>query len=309
MANKFLDQNGLLYLWQKITSKFVAKETGKGLSSNDYTTDEKVKLGGIDTAANKTTITDNLLSDSGTEALSAKQGKVLDGKITDIRNSMSDLGYGDMMKATYDTDNNGKVDKADNADKLGGQTPDYYAKKTDLFSGSYNDLTDKPTDFAPGEHSHDDRYYTEAEVDSKLSGKADSNHIHNDYATTSELLQVSSAKADKNHKHEISDVNNLEQTLATYGKQVEDQIENVIEIAQGKRKSYVFDTEADLNTWLANDENTAGLATGDAFLIRAVNVPDYWWDGSAKQILETAKIEIPSITYAEIDSIVTSTNS
>ena len=44
---KFLDQNGLLYLWQKIVNKFVAKETGKGLSTNDFTTDLKNKLDGI----------------------------------------------------------------------------------------------------------------------------------------------------------------------------------------------------------------------------------------------------------------------
>ena len=48
MANKYLDSNGLLYLWQKITGKFVAKETGKGLSTNDYTTDEKTKLAGLE---------------------------------------------------------------------------------------------------------------------------------------------------------------------------------------------------------------------------------------------------------------------
>lgn len=29
-------------------------------------------------------------------------------------------------------------------------------------------------------HTHDDRYYTEAEIDEKLNGKADSNHMHND---------------------------------------------------------------------------------------------------------------------------------
>lgn len=44
---KFLDQNGLLYLWQKIVNKFVAKETGKGLSTNDFTTELKNKLDGI----------------------------------------------------------------------------------------------------------------------------------------------------------------------------------------------------------------------------------------------------------------------
>lgn len=35
---------------------------------------------------------------------------------------------GDMFKSIYDTDNNGKVDNADNSDKLGGQLPSYYAK-------------------------------------------------------------------------------------------------------------------------------------------------------------------------------------
>ena len=44
---KFLDENGLLYFWQKIVNKFVAKETGKGLSTNDYTTTEKDKLGSL----------------------------------------------------------------------------------------------------------------------------------------------------------------------------------------------------------------------------------------------------------------------
>lgn len=47
MANTYLDKNGLLYLWQKIIAKFVAKEAGKGLSTNDYTTIEKDKLGAI----------------------------------------------------------------------------------------------------------------------------------------------------------------------------------------------------------------------------------------------------------------------
>ena len=39
-----LDNNGLLYFWGKIKSAFVEKETGKGLSTNDYTTTEKNKL-------------------------------------------------------------------------------------------------------------------------------------------------------------------------------------------------------------------------------------------------------------------------
>lgn len=54
--SKYLDSNGLLYLWGKIKELFVAKETGKGLSSNDYTTAEKEKLSGIETGANNYTL-------------------------------------------------------------------------------------------------------------------------------------------------------------------------------------------------------------------------------------------------------------
>lgn len=48
MAVKALDDNGLLYLWGKIKAMFVQKETGKGLSTNDYTTAEKTKLAGLE---------------------------------------------------------------------------------------------------------------------------------------------------------------------------------------------------------------------------------------------------------------------
>ena len=51
MSQKFLDQNGLLYLFTKIKSLFVQKETGKGLSSNDFTNTLKGKLDGIATGA------------------------------------------------------------------------------------------------------------------------------------------------------------------------------------------------------------------------------------------------------------------
>lgn len=50
--SKFLDSNGVLYLWGKIKAAFVAKESGKGLSANDYTTAEKEKLAAIDAGAN-----------------------------------------------------------------------------------------------------------------------------------------------------------------------------------------------------------------------------------------------------------------
>ena len=47
----FLNKTGLTRLWNKIKATFVAKETGKGLSSNDFTTTEKNKLAGIEAGA------------------------------------------------------------------------------------------------------------------------------------------------------------------------------------------------------------------------------------------------------------------
>lgn len=55
----------------------VDKVTGKQLSTNDYTTEEKTKLAGIAANANNTTVENVLTSDSTTNALSAAQGKAL----------------------------------------------------------------------------------------------------------------------------------------------------------------------------------------------------------------------------------------
>ena len=56
MANKpkFLSEEGLLYFWtaiKNILSEKVDKENGKGLSSNDYSTEEKDKLNNIENGA------------------------------------------------------------------------------------------------------------------------------------------------------------------------------------------------------------------------------------------------------------------
>lgn len=44
MAKNYLDKDGVTYLWQKIKNKFVAKEAGKGLSTNDYDATAKNKV-------------------------------------------------------------------------------------------------------------------------------------------------------------------------------------------------------------------------------------------------------------------------
>lgn len=70
----FLDKAGVTYLVSKIkeiANSKVDKVTGKGLSTNDYTTEEKDKLAGIDTGATKNTV-DAAISSTSTNAISTK---------------------------------------------------------------------------------------------------------------------------------------------------------------------------------------------------------------------------------------------
>lgn len=69
-----------------LTNKFVAKESGKGLSTNDYTTEEKTKLAGIEAQANKTVV-DNSLSSSSENPV---QNKIVKGAL-DLKANSSDL--------------------------------------------------------------------------------------------------------------------------------------------------------------------------------------------------------------------------
>ena len=229
---KFLDSEGLLYFWQKIIKKVEAN------------------------------VVNDLTSTEATKALSAAQGKVLDEKIKAINDGLGELGGGDMLKSQYDTNNNGKVDTAENAEKLGGQSPDYYVAASIV--GQASGIASLGSD-----------------------GKV----------PTSQLPETAPIE----HTHEMDDINGL---VEASNKAVED----LTAIATGKCASYVFDTVDALDTWLANTENTVNLKTGDVFLIRAVDVPDYWWDGntSSKQILETTKVDLSTISNTEIDTIVAS---
>ena len=52
-------------------------------------------------------------------------------------------------------------------------------------------------------HTHDDRYYTEAETDTLLSAKSDTGHTHDDrYYTEAETDTLLSAKSDTGHTHD-----------------------------------------------------------------------------------------------------------
>ena len=156
MAIKYNGENVMTYLLTLLKGKFdtkVDKETGKGLSEANFTADEKTKLANIAAEANKYELpkatstelggvmvgsglksdtsgkisvdtVDNLTSTDTDKALSAAQGKALKSAIDKITGDIGELGGGDMMKATYDTDDDGVVDFAA---MLGGHAPIYFA--------------------------------------------------------------------------------------------------------------------------------------------------------------------------------------
>ena len=190
-------------------------------------------------------------------------------------------GSGDMLKSVYDTNNNGKVDKADDAEKFGGQLPSYYATASSLSNYVSKILLGEINGVAT------------LDVNGTLPISQLPTHTHSDLEDA---------------------VDDLNDTFI-------EAIDHMTEIASGKCSCYVFDTVAALDADLAeyvtyitdetemSEENAfynERLKTGDVFLIRAVDVPDYWWDASTnrKWVLETTKVDLSTISNADIDNIV-----
>lgn len=109
---------------------------------NCYVYDHEKKLENIDDGANKTVVDSSLSSSSKNPVQNKVVNSALSGK--------SDIGHehtSDEIHYAYDQN----------------------VSVTTILENK-----------APKYHTHDDRYYTEAEIDEKLNGKADSNHRHND---------------------------------------------------------------------------------------------------------------------------------
>lgn len=87
----------------------VDKITGKGLSSEDFTSAYKAKLDGIDSSAKNTIVVDNLISTSATSALSANQGNVLSEKIIETNNDV--FGLKEKSLVTYGDTTTGQKEK------------------------------------------------------------------------------------------------------------------------------------------------------------------------------------------------------
>ena len=76
---KFLGSTGVQYLWTKITGEFVAKVPGKGLSTEDFTTELKTKLEGIAEGAQVNVLEGIKIGDSNVTIGTDKKADITSG--------------------------------------------------------------------------------------------------------------------------------------------------------------------------------------------------------------------------------------
>lgn len=181
--SKFLDENGLTYLWSKIKGTFVAQQSGKGLSTNDYTTAEKNKLAGLSnyTHPSYTSKTNGLykITVDGTGHVSSTTN-VSKSDITALGIPSQDTTYSDMTGANAETDGtHGLVP----APKIGKQY--YYLRGDGTWSLPTNTTYNPATTTTNGLMSASDK--------TKLDGIATgaNNYVHPSYTSkTSGLYKI-----------------------------------------------------------------------------------------------------------------------
>ena len=145
----------------------------------------------------------------------SKTGKVTTITIADaegthtatINDGADGSGAGDMVRATYDANENGIVD---DAEKLGGQLPGYYAKASDVpsvpawaLSSTKPSYTAQEVGAAAAEHTHEQADITG--LSAALAGKVDAESgkglSTNDYTTAEKQKLAGIAAGANNYVH------------------------------------------------------------------------------------------------------------
>lgn len=131
MAQKeYLDENGVRYFWQKIKNKFVVQESGKGLSTNDYTTTEKNKLSGIASGAEVNVQSDWNVTDTASDAF-IKNKPTIPSAIT-VDSALSSTSTNPVQNKVINTALNGKVNTVSGK---GLSTNDYTTTEKNKLAG------------------------------------------------------------------------------------------------------------------------------------------------------------------------------
>jgi len=133
-----------------------------------------------------------------------------------------------------------------------------------------------PSDISTAVSNHNDSGTAHADIRTAIAGNSAALNTHKD-DTTAHATAIASA---------ISAHNGSGTTHAD----IRETATTALGVAQGKTKSYVFDDYDEMYTFLGLLSNT--LKIGDNLFIRELDTPDYWWDGSWIQPLETTKADL-----------------
>lgn len=110
---KYLDENGLLYFWQQLKVKLAGKVdvvSGKGLSTNDYTTTEKNKLSGIESGAEVNVIETVKVNNTALTPSSKAVNVTVPTKTSELTNDSGYITTGDIPEGAAASTTTPKMD-------------------------------------------------------------------------------------------------------------------------------------------------------------------------------------------------------
>lgn len=157
-------------------NKTTATTSANGLMSKE----DKSKLDGIATEANKTVVDSSLSSSSTNPVQNKVVNSALNGKANSSHNhSISNITNLQLTlenkSPTGHTHDDRYYTETEMNTKLNGKANSSHTHSISNITNLQSALDEK----AHLVHNHDNLYYTEAEIDEKLNGKADSSHTHN----------------------------------------------------------------------------------------------------------------------------------
>lgn len=329
MAKNYLGNTSLKYLWGRIQALFVAKETGKGLSTNDYTTEEKNKLaglnnytlpaakpdtlGGIKVGAGLSVTDDGILSATGGGTADAVEWDNVIGKPTKLSEFENDSNF--QTNTQVSTAVAPKADKAYVDENLA-------TKADEEHTHTKADITDFPTKVS--EFTNDSGYQTAANVESTLSTKGYLTSVPDEYVTDSELSEKGYQTSEQ-----------VETAITSKGYQTSSQVETAI-----STKGYVTDTQVTtkLNDYAKKSDiasvykykgtvstyaelPSSDQQVGDTYNVEAADAShnvkagdNVSWNGTAWDVLAgtvdlsgyVEDADLVEITTVEIDNIIAS---
>lgn len=196
-AGKVVDAKELINFAQTLPAANGITDVSSGDNSNQLVvsrigSNKTLTIDNVEHADNADEATHATQADTATSANSVAWANV-SGKpssYTPSSHTHDDRYY---TESEIDTKLAGKSDTTHNHDSayLGITAKAESAKSAD--SVAWNNVSGKPSTFTPSSHTHDDRYYTESEIDKKLGGKSNTDHTHSNYLTGITKAMVTNA--------------------------------------------------------------------------------------------------------------------